>query len=118
MSVVHSVRGHIVIDHLAVVLFFLLDVVQGLAGVVIPELENTYVVQRRGVLLSGEGVCAQVAVVFLVGGLGGAVNGGKGGQRLIPARGRGGNRAVLSGSSAGMAGRAAHVRIWRYRFCG
>ena len=83
---VHAVGGHIVVEHFAVLLFFLLDVVEGIADVLVGEFENAGIVEMRGMLFDGEGVGAEIFIVLLI--TFRAVAGGEGGHGFAAARRR------------------------------
>ena len=55
---VHSVRRHIVIEHLAVVLLLTLNVREGRADGSVTELKDTSVIKRGDMLFAGQGVGA------------------------------------------------------------
>ena len=93
-SGVHGVRGHIIIDDLAVLLFLLLNVIEDIARIGVAEFEYARVVQVRGVLFHREHVRAQVAVVLLLRGLG-VVVGRREGRRHGRGVRRGGDGAAL-----------------------
>lgn len=82
---IHSVCGHIVVEHFTVVLFFFLNVVQDFADVFVAEFEDAGIIEMRRVLFDGKSVGAEELVVLHFGGLS-RIGCGEGGHGFAAAR--------------------------------
>ena len=68
LFLIHRIRLHIIVEHFAVELLFLLDVVEHVSELFVLEFKNAGVIERGNVLFRRECVCAEEAVVLLFGG--------------------------------------------------
>ena len=93
LSGIHGICLHIVVDSFAVLLFFLLNVVECVARAFVLEFKNAGVVKMRGVLFGGKQVRAEKTVGLLGLIIAGAVGRGKG-----LGNGGGGAAAIHSGN--------------------
>lgn len=66
---IHSVCGHIVVKHFAVVLLFFLNVVEDFADVFVAEFEDASIIEMGRVLFNSQSVGTQILVVLHFGGL-------------------------------------------------
>ena len=74
---IHCVSLHIIVDCLAVLLFFLLNVIQSVARALVLEFKNAGVIKMRSVLFGCEQVGAEKTVGFFLLIVGGVIGGGK-----------------------------------------